>query len=543
MNNKLSDYFFAFDSDSFDETKTKLYGYTISKENNKISFSDKTENIIGGCYILVEKQNDAITIKQDELSSLYLYYYKEDGYWAVGNSFYDLCRLLVEKRKHITVRNLYIDQYIHQAMKVFSRTRSMVEEIRIMECFSEMRLTKDNLEITKHDEKLNYIDINSKEGIGLIDEWIDKWGSIFKTAYDSGVNMQIDLSGGFDSRVTFSIANYAGIDLAADNVNIFSKIGGSLGMIRHLDDDYQIAEQIAERLGFELNKNTKTFGRKTIPNGSETQYEILRNLFMFTHKEGYLCIGVKSEPSVKVGGVNGELVRRAFGWVTNENRHAQDPFRFSQDVIDEHYRDLSELESQTKSIIERDMIFALETECKSHFGCSMYNNFLANTFVISPFNDKSLLKLNIDGIDPSVIFAIIIYRTTPEIFDIDFSSGRSFSDEVKAKAIELCEKYPKDKKTFDYDCEFNHTLTKPFDTESDGKNGEHVLFDTFIENRDVFVNYISGVWGEEYANKIYDYAKDFYLNKDNFFPNKWIVVLTSVIELLKLLGYKLKRRV
>lgn len=259
---------------------------------------------------------------------------------------------------------------------------------------------------------------------------------------------------------------------------------------------------------------------------------------MYTHKEGYLCTSVRFSPMLHLGGISGELVRRKLDGFTRYNERCfSDPFRKSQDVIDAFIDDLAEIEKTSKTKYERNAKFYLETQNKSHYGACIYNDFLANIFLISPFNDKSLLKLKIDGIDPNIIFAIIIYRTTPEIFDIDFSSGRSFSDEVKAKAIELCEKYPKPKPVFDYDCEFDFDLRKPFDTEADGKNGEHVMFDTFINNKDVFIKYISNIWGEEYANKIYDFAKEFYLNKENFYPNKWVVVLTSVIELLKLLGY------
>jgi len=538
-NSKLNEYFFVFDSDNFDKIEPKVYGFTLSETDGKLFVSNKTENVIGGCYISVERKNDEVCIKQDELSSLYIYYYNKDGYWAISNSFYELCKLLTEKGKKLTVRNLYIDQYIQQSLQIHSRTKSMVEEIKIMECFREMHLTKNGISISKKDENFNTIDLLSEEGITLIDEWIDKWSSIMKALCNSGVNVRIDLSGGFDSRAIFTLSHYAGINLMSDNINVFSKIGNSKGMVKHLDNDYQIAEQISKRLGFKLNAQNKKNIPQTIDNKGETQYEIMRNLFMFTHKEGYHCIGVKKSPIITFGGTNGELVRRKFDWITDVKKHTTDPFRISQDVIDEQNKDIEELKNIYKTEKEIFIKISLETEAKSHFGSSIYNNFIANTLAISPFSDKNLLKLNIkDGINTNIIFAIIIYRTTPEIFDIPFSSNRSFDDEVKQLAVELCSKYPKQKHTRDYVCEFDTNLVKQLDEIGDGKKGEDIMYEVFSNNRELFVNYISGVWGEQYANDIYDYADKFYLNKDNFFPNKWITPLTSVIELLKLIENK-----
>lgn len=258
-NNKLNDYFFTFDSDNFDKIETKLYGYSITKHGGKITISNSTNGIIGGCYILIEKTEDKITIKQDDLSSLYLYYYTENGYWAIGNSFYDLCRLLVSRGKKLTIRDLYIDQYIHQPLHVYSCNRSMVNEIKIMKCFSEMQLTRNTLNIIEKNAEFESIDIFTKEGIGLIDNWIDKWCCVIKSVCDNDINTQIDLSGGFDSRTIFSLANYAGVDFNKSNVNVYSKIGKTRGMIEHLEDDYQIAEKISEKLNFILNLRNDIF--------------------------------------------------------------------------------------------------------------------------------------------------------------------------------------------------------------------------------------------------------------------------------------------
>ena len=536
-NNILDNYFFTFDSDMFDDIQTKLYGFSISKLNGEIILSNNTKNIIGGCYILIEKENDKIKITQDELSSMYLYYYKECDYWAISNSFYNICKLLNKKGKQITVRNLYIEQYLHQNLHVRSFDKTMSNEIFFMNSFSTMYLTKTSLDIIEHDAEFETVDIFSKQGICVIDSWIDKWSNVIKSFYNSNIKIKIDLSGGFDSRTIFCLAKNAGINFNSQNINVYSKIGTTKGLIEHLDDDYNIAEQIANRLNFILNLHNDLFKTSTYKNDSECQYEILRNLFMFTHKEGYLCISIPYEPTIHLGGLNGEFVRRKLTDFVDPNKNCHNnPFRLSQDVIDEYYNDLKICENKSKSIFERNARFYLNTQNKSHYGACIYNDFILNTFLVSPFNDKSLLKLKVpEEIDPNIIFAIIIYRTAPEIFDIDFSSGRKFDEIVKQKTIEICSKYPKQKKIYDLECNISHNLTKKLVENTDNKNGDHVMFDVFLKNKELLIDYMSNVWGEKYANDIYEYAKSFYLNKDNFFPNKWVVALTSIIELLNII--------
>ena len=80
----------------------------------------------------------------------------------------------------------------------------------------------------------------------LIDRWISRWASTIRTIYDAGYQIKINLSGEFDSRISFALALAAGIDFSANNVHVYSKHlckkDGSL------KDDYIIASSIAEEM-------------------------------------------------------------------------------------------------------------------------------------------------------------------------------------------------------------------------------------------------------------------------------------------------------
>ena len=46
---------------------------------------------------------------------------------------------------------------------------------------------------------------------------------------------------------------------------------------------------------------------------------------------------------------------------------------------------------------------------------------------------------------------------------------------------------------------------------------------------------MSELFDKEYANKVYDYANNFYLNKDNFMNSIFVNCLTSIIEVIKII--------
>lgn len=533
----LNDNFFAFDSEEFGSVESRMYGYAMSGSGGRVYVVDcKMGDIIGGCYINITRKGDTVTVEQDGMSSLYVYYYTDGAYWAVANTFYGICRLLKERGKRFTVNDLYIDQYIHHSLHVYAVGKTMTDEVRVMPFGSVMTLTRDSLRIDTPARAFDSVDLFSPEGIRLVDGWIGKWSSVIRGLYNSGVDMRIDLSGGFDSRVVFALAKHAGVDFMSDTVDVYSKHGGGAGMAGHLADDYEVATRIADRLSFGLNRHNEFFGARLMKNDAETQYGILRNLFMYTHKEGYLCTGVRKTPVVHLGGINGELARRKLANFTKPSSKCySDPFRNSKEVVDAFESDIESLGRISGSAGERDVRFYLETQNKSHYGAVIYNDLMSNIFLVSPFNDPCLLDLKSER-DTNALFALVIRRTAPEIMDIGFSNGGSFADDVLERVGKACAEFPDEPSRADVKCDFDFPLNLPCNKGEDTRNGDAYMFDIFLENRRLLVDYIGGLWGSDYANRIYDYAKGFYLDKDNFYPDKWVVTLTSVIELLRLIN-------
>ena len=59
----------------------------------------------------------------------------------------------------------------------------------------------------------NTIPLESREGLELIDKWVDKWGYIIRSLKKKTKNISSDLSGGFDTRSMITILMNSGIDL------------------------------------------------------------------------------------------------------------------------------------------------------------------------------------------------------------------------------------------------------------------------------------------------------------------------------------------
>lgn len=535
INNIESKYFFYIDSDNFNDITDSCYGFNISYTENKITLSDNiNSNIIGGSYIIVQRNNDVINIITDDISSLYIFYYISDDFYAVSNSFYRMAEILKSKNKVMTLNKLFIHQYIDSPLHTHSLYNTLINEIKILPIFTDIVLSKNQISFIKKDIDIHCIDIDSEQGQDIINKWINKWSDIIYSLHKSDIPIRIDLSGGFDSRIIFALAKYGGVDFNKDTVNIYSKIATNIGLKNHLEDDYEIATLISERLNFQLNKNPKIFNTEYIKYSSNNQYFILKNLFMGFHKEGYLCTCRYNTPHIHIGGINGEVIRGALPDMQSfNNRFYANPFNmYIDDVKTEFYKDIELIEGDQN--ITKLVKFFLNTQCRSHFGMSIYNDYINNTYFISPFNDKELYKLNFKNrYRHNLIFAIILYKTCPEIFDICFNKGISFSDDVKQLTISLSNKYPLIKNTHNYNIEIiNNDIINNI---PDNNNGEYILYQIFKENKNLFIEKFGELFNKEYAENIYKYADDFYINKDNFYPNKWVVCITSIIEVLKIL--------
>lgn len=550
MNNIINDNFFYIDSNNVNEIKDRLYGYIIVNKNNKINLLSSVDdldihanNILNGEYIFIKKDQNNINIYCDDFSTFYIYYYQGQNFFAISNSFYILLENL--KKKDIsnniilTPNKIVIDEYIQSGLRTYAIYDTLIKEINIVPIFTNIKISNNHIHFIKKEIELDYINILSREGIFILDKWIDKYANIIHSLLNTNYQTQIDLSGGFDSRVIFSLIHYSNIDWNKDNIHIYSKIGDNKGMIKHLSNDYDIATEIVNKLNLKIDTN-KNYNIQSVGYSGQQMYSLLKNIFMGVHKEGYYCCKNYNEPFLHFGGINGEIIRGAYTDLDEIKKYflSVNPIRNSVEVYNKLNNDFNNILRESSSRYSALQKMYLATLSKSHFGMSIYNAFIANMYNLSPFNDKDLLRLHIpDGYKKDLLFALIIYRTTPELFDIKFTNDKDFDDNVKAVCIEISNKYPKQQINFTNNDIFIQDAYKyNYEIEKDNLVGDDILYQVFKENKDLFINEMSKLFDKEYAIKLYDYADQFYLNKDNFYPNKWITCLTSIIEVFKILN-------
>ena len=126
--------FFVFDSDNLESITEKFYGYgfienEIVFDNSPLDFGKLSRN---GAFVYVNVDDINIKISQDYVGSYGLYYYQDNDYFAISNSFLKLMEYLRDNNKKITFNRDYADYYlgIKLCSNVYSCT--LINEIEML---------------------------------------------------------------------------------------------------------------------------------------------------------------------------------------------------------------------------------------------------------------------------------------------------------------------------------------------------------------------------------------------------------------------------
>lgn len=250
----IKDNFFVLDSENMHETKNCLYGYCIQDGKICDGREEKPERVSpDGIYVHICRQGSRIIISQDYSGSFGLYLYQREGYFALSNSFMYLVEWLKSKEK------LHVNMDYVMSMFDFDLCSLSVEETPLQEIRMLPRNTRVLIDIEKKELSIEWIDyreksvpIDSEEGMATLDEWYEKWTKLIRYLKSRTNNISVDLSGGFDSRITFAI-------FVAGNVNLNEVNIESINDNLHTHaEDYEIASKIADFYHTKLNQKKLT---------------------------------------------------------------------------------------------------------------------------------------------------------------------------------------------------------------------------------------------------------------------------------------------
>lgn len=447
-------------SDNYRIMDGTMTGYFIYKgtlyRNNFPGYLSEIEDG-QGAFVLVKKQDKEIKLLRDAMGLIRLYCFKKNDYWAISNSFWYLCEE-VKKRFSLTLNRGFAELLFTFDMTPYAAGQSLCNEVMVLSSFAEIRIDYETGQLHINDDyKLkNKVSIDSPEGMEIVDDWISRWGTIVKAIENSGIHLRFDLSGGYDSRITYAIARNANVNFTNTNVKVYSTQPQNMGegAERHFSGDLEIAEKIAQCTDVKIVSNPNCFHGREI--SAERRYEIYKHTLSDCVIQAFDRRYYHKEPLILLGGYLGETIRgygEHYGINSLIRQSCVMSQEFSRNLIMAHgikstldgYQRVKDLTgNQCSDSLENSDQYCIECLDGAFFGKQIQQYSYMNILCMSPYMDIALRKLCYpDGIMPKLVLIVILLRTCPELLEIPFSSENSFTDEEIQYAKYLCEKYEK----------------------------------------------------------------------------------------------------
>lgn len=446
INYIVNNNFFIITSDNYASITSKFFGYAILDNGINIGHLNQQKLLdkrTPGIFVNILANDTSIIIQQDYFCGFGLFIFREKNYWALSNSLLFLIQNIA-KDKNISVNLDYFDHFFVQDLVPLSITETIISQITELPHGQYCYIDKKSNEL--HLKKYNYdnysLDINSESGIELIDEWYRKYKFIIDSLITNNFNISIDLSGGKDSRIVFSIVK----NLNLNKANV--KINSIKGKYHTYEHDYIVASKIAEKFSFRLN-NSISCEKINI----STKDSILLSLYakFFFHEQLYFKNAYYKVPKFSITGAGGEGIRNYFFGTSHsfiqefENMETFNEIDFNKGAKNFLHRVFNLLSEFYNDPVDDAQKLYIYSRIKNHFGRSAVESFLSNDITIAPLMDPILYKLKItkDALGDRDLFAVLLLdRYLKELNELYFSGSKPFSKELFNKAKSINNKYP-----------------------------------------------------------------------------------------------------
>ena len=455
--------FFLITSDNLADVQTRLYGYSIRRNGIYEEDNLTPEAVAGldgrGCYVYVEVKDDKITIKQDLNGSWGIYLFRHGDYFALSNSFF---RLLdhVKFKYPLTVNRDYCHHLLMNELCSHAYSETSVNEIKLVErnAILYINTAKQHLDTEFIDYKEHTVSLDSEEGIAILDKWLEFWSDVLRGVAQHTNFIQVDLSGGFDSRISFLVALHSGIDLNKTRINSLEGTNSS-----PYEEDYEIASKITDHYGFKLNQ--------PLPANRFLNYSFsdIWNLDLYSrqtfHKSPNPLWGTQksSNKMYFLNGYGGETIRRYWQGlpkklIKNQSNKTKpyspvlsDELFISMETILEsafcNIRNKYRIEDSDSTDIPQYLY--QETRCRSHFGKITLIGYFKGNVSIAPILDPELRLLqltNSESSDPNLLMALLFTRYEPALLEFPFDKNHAIAPKTIEYAKKINERFPLVKK-------------------------------------------------------------------------------------------------
>lgn len=436
--NFVEDNFFVIDSNNCHDVKGKLYGYVITENQfirNLHEYNKEIANIEYGVYVNVLRKKNKIIIQQDYWGSYGLFLYRNQDYFALSNSFLYLANHLY-KQNMLSLDKEYLSYFLFDELASLSFDRTAIAEIKQLRknCIVYIDTVKKELkEIPIRQNELIY-PLDSKESFEILDKWHNKFSNFFQQLIAVDQNINVNLSGGFDSRASFTVL--------AEQLNHLDKVNVFSLTTEKFKEDFEIANSIAEKYHFKLNNEQK---KETI--NFTPSMAVLVSLLtkMCFHKQFYSKPQYLLKPLFSFSGMGGEALRAH--WKKYENSFVDTRVNYAR-AFDKKYGEyVKMILNESFGIVRQypgDLMnnFYRHTRLRSHFAKTAVEAMLKNTISVAPLLDPSLYQIDPQcSIDGNLFFSCIYQRYLSGIIDFKFENKRTIKEEIKKLGNTIQEKY------------------------------------------------------------------------------------------------------
>lgn len=443
----MKEKFFIIDSDNLVDVCNNMYGIAFDRTKFILDINDFNENNYtnySGAFLVIKKFKNFINIYQDANGAYGIYIYNSDKYFAISNSFIYLYEYLYfRKNKKLNINYDYACHFLTMPMCSIAYSSTLCSQIKIVPSNSIISIDIENKTFyIKANKTLipNSIDIYSEEALDIIDRWINKWISLIHNLQHQNLFTEIDVTGGFDSRLVLALALASDIDLS--KVNFYSSTNYPV------KDDFFIANTLASEFKFSLNSNNYNYYQQYLSTVDSWNLSMMTNFA--SHHFPYFKTKTYLSSIFKFTGQGGETLR---------NYWYYEPYTFEKKIIDNDiskknislnaikflWEEITELNLRY-NVDRKDKYKTLihylynETRSRYHFGRSFISSHITNYILLAPLIDFDLRRINCisnNNTDHNLLFAIILTRLNKKLVEIPFNNNKIFTNNCIERATDI----------------------------------------------------------------------------------------------------------
>lgn len=529
--------FFVIDSDNLENVENHLYGFEVNEDRILINENTGSTTYLTsfGTYVRVNTEDNLIYISQDYVGSYGLYLFKKEDYFAISNSFIKLVEYLKDKYS-LSVNFDFAKTLLAVDLSSFSINETLINEITIIPNNYIILIKKDTkiLSYTKNELDYNTIPIDTKEGLQVLDSWFERWVNIIRNLKANTDEIYIDLSGGFDTRILFTLILSSNIDL--NRVKIIS-----IKDDKHTHkEDYEIASQIAKKYDFNI------ISEKNYPKRYDDVTSILnKSLYVKLgfHKQMNFYHSKSVIPIFSITGSAGGCIRNHWQMPPTEfidmishtaKIYSSSLIKPTQNVAKRALKQVQELNNLPEDSIDIPRLLYRYGRLRNHFGKLSVEKYLANIYTINPLIDPDIHKLKSSSncIDHDLIMAVIFIRYYPSLLDIKIEGNRSINSETIDYAKEINEKYPYIPKEYSFISEPTKDDLKNIDMDIEETNEPNPPHHPEKVLKEVFTStYFEKIFTAYFDSQIYYNILKF-VEDSNYFPIQYVMGAIAVVKII-----------